>query len=248
VEKASYTSVDIRQKIIREYIISVQKEAYHSLNLNPDNMSAFKELLKSIMVQIVLLNRCRAGEVQRILLDTYINAPSEVSQVEISHALSPVELELTKNFKRIVIRGNRGRGVPILFTLHLQKRLTFLLKIRESARFINNENPFLFPLTQCSTSCTRASDVIRKFGQKSREIKNDIQGTEIQNFSHENNNNNNNSQHFNHRYEEIIGDLFSDRSSDAIALCVSECLTMNSGIALQFRKNFNNIHDLISQK
>ena len=102
----------------------------HSLKLNPDNISAFKELQESIMVQIVLLNRRRAGEVQRILLHTYINAPSEVSQEEISHALSPVELELTKSFKRIVIRGKRGRGVPILFTIHLQKRLTFLLKIR----------------------------------------------------------------------------------------------------------------------
>lgn len=154
-------------KLFRDYIISVEKEAYHSLKLNPDNMSAFKELQESIMVQIVLLNRRRAGEVQRILLDTYINAPSEVSQEEISHALSPVELELTKSFKRIVIRGKRGRGVPILFTVHQQKRLSFLLKLRESASFINNENPFLFPLTQCSTNCMRASDVIRKFGQKS---------------------------------------------------------------------------------
>jgi len=74
---------------------------------------------------------------------------------------------------------------------------------------------------------------------ETREIKNDIQGTKIQNFSHEILNEyqkclllNNNSQHFNHRYEEITGDLFSERSSDAIAHCVIECLTMNRFIVL----------------
>lgn len=154
-------------KLFRDHIINVEREAYRSLKLNPDNMSAFKELQQSIMAQIVLLNRRRAGEVQRIMLDTYINAPSEVSSEELSNSLSPVELELTKNFKRIVIRGKRGRGVPILFTTHLQKRLNFLLKLRETASFINSDNPFLFPLTQCSSNCMRASDVIRKFGQNS---------------------------------------------------------------------------------
>lgn len=59
---------------------------------------------------------------------------------------------------------------------------------------------------------------------------------------------NNNSQYINNRYEEITGDLFSDMSSDAIAHCVSECLTMNRGIALQFRNKFNNVDNLILQK
>ncbi|KAE9522533.1 hypothetical protein AGLY_017069 [Aphis glycines] len=59
---------------------------------------------------------------------------------------------------------------------------------------------------------------------------------------------NNKLQHFNNTYEEITGDLFSDRSSDAIAHCVSKCLTMNHGIALQFRNKFNNIDNLILQK
>jgi len=91
---------------------------------------------------------------------------------------------------------------------------------------------------------------------KTQETEIDIQGTQIQYASHEILNEyqqflllNNNSQHINHhRYEEITGDLFSDRSSDAIAHCVSECLTMNRGIALQFRNKFNNIDNLSLQK
>jgi hypothetical protein len=90
---------------------------------------------------------------------------------------------------------------------------------------------------------------------KTRETKVDIQETQIQYASHEILNEyqqflllNNNSQYINNRYEEITGDLFSDRSSDAIAHCVSECLTMNRGIALQFCNKFNNIDNLILQK
>lgn len=59
---------------------------------------------------------------------------------------------------------------------------------------------------------------------------------------------NNNSQHFNDRYEEITGDLFNDESSDAIGHCVSEFLTLNRGIELQFRNKFNNVNNLILQK
>lgn len=81
--------------------------------------------------------------------------------------MSAVELELTKSFKIIVIRGKRGRGVPILFTPHLQKCLNFLLKLTKTSNFIDSENPYLFPLTQSPSSCMRASDVILKFGMKS---------------------------------------------------------------------------------
>lgn len=66
----------------------------------------------------------------------------------------------------VVIYGKRGRGVPILFTPHLQKRLQYLIQLRSAATFIKNENPYLFPLMQSSHSSMRASDVIRKFSNK----------------------------------------------------------------------------------
>lgn len=115
---------------------------------------------------MILLNRRRAGEVQRVLLDTYLNAPSEVTLEEVEQSLSPVEKELTKNFKRIVIRGKRGRGVPLLFTPHLQKRLQFIIQLRPTVSFIQSENPYLFPLIHSSHSSMRASDIIRKCSNK----------------------------------------------------------------------------------
>lgn len=129
-------------------------------------MQAYRELQESILEQLILLNRRRAGEVQRVLLETYINAHSEIPQEEIEKSLSPIEKELTKSFKRIVIRVKRGRGVPVLFTPHLQKRLQYIINLRPTLSFIKTENPYLFPITQSSHSSMRASDVIRNFSNK----------------------------------------------------------------------------------
>lgn len=103
-------------KIIREHIVNVEIESYRKLKINTNNMQAYRDLQESILAQIVLLNRRRSGEVQRILLETYNNSPSEILQKEVIQALSPVELELTKNFKRIY-----GVNVEEVFPYYLHR-------------------------------------------------------------------------------------------------------------------------------
>lgn len=126
---------------------------------------------------------------------------------------------------------------PILLGLDFMVKTQIVMNLKDNIIFLRYENQEV------------------KLPIKTQEIKNDMQGIKTQYVSHEIRNEyqqflllNNNEQHFNDRYQEITGDLFSDQSSDAIAHCVSECLTMNRGIALQFRKKFNNIDDLILQK
>jgi len=136
------------------------------LKENSNNIKAYRELQESILSQLILLNRRRSGEVQRIFLQTYLCAPSEISQEEVDFSLSEIEKQLTKQFKRIVIRGKRGRGVPILFTINMQKTIKFLLAIRETCNFIDKENPFLFALPN-SMNSLRGSDAIRKLGKES---------------------------------------------------------------------------------
>jgi len=153
-------------QLFRKHIINIEQQSYIRLKANTNYVLAYRQLQESILVQIVLLSRRRSEEVQRIQLDTYKNVDSEISQEEILHALYPIELELTKSFKRIVIQGKRCRRVPILFTPHIQKLINYLITIRESAAFIKKENRYLFPIIQSSDSSMRASDLIRKFGKK----------------------------------------------------------------------------------
>lgn len=148
-------------QLFRNHLIHVQNVSIQELKNNPNNQKSFKNLEESVLAQLILLNRRRSGEVQRLFINTYLTAPTEISQEEVDLSLSEIERQLTKQLKRIVIRGKRGRGVPILFTPTLQKTITFLLKTREVVDFIDKKNSYLFALPH-SINCIRGSDVIRK--------------------------------------------------------------------------------------
>lgn len=152
-------------KIFRDYLLLVQQKSLSSLKADPTNTASFKALQESVLAQLILLNRKRAGEVQRIFLETYLNSSSEAPQEEILLSLSEVERELSNKFKRLVIRGNRGRGVPILFTPKLQKSLSILISLRE--KFCVKENEYLFAVPNTPNSCVRASDVLRRMAVES---------------------------------------------------------------------------------
>jgi len=53
---------------------------------------------------------------------------------------------------------------------------------------------------------------------------------------------------FSCNYTEIAVNIFSLPDNIAIGHCVSQCLTMSQGIALQFRNKFNNVKKLIDQE
>lgn len=53
---------------------------------------------------------------------------------------------------------------------------------------------------------------------------------------------------FNCDYEEIIGDVISTNTNDAIGYCVSKCLTMDKGIGLDFKNKFRRMDEFISQQ
>lgn len=148
-------------KIFRDHLIHVQNVSKQELKHNPNNHKSFKNLEESVLAQLILLNRRRSGEVQRLFINTYISAPTEISQEEIDLSLLEMERHLTQKLKRIVVRGKRGHGVPILFTLTLQKTITFLFKTRKIVDFIDENNPYLFALPH-SLNCIRGSDTIRK--------------------------------------------------------------------------------------
>lgn len=49
---------------------------------------------------------------------------------------------LVKSFKRIVIRGKRGQGVPVLLTDEVQNDIDLLISVRR--KYISDKNDFLF--------------------------------------------------------------------------------------------------------
>lgn len=145
----------------------VQANALKALKTNPSDLNSFKALQETVLAQLILLNRKRAGEVQRVFLVTYLNCQTEIPQEEIDSSLSVVERELTKKFKIIVVRGKRGRGVPTLFTPKIQKALSILVLISIQETFCDKNNEYLYGTLNTNNSCLRASEVLRKMANAS---------------------------------------------------------------------------------
>lgn len=89
-------------------------------------------LLETIYCRIILLNRRRPGELQRLPLDLYEKVEKNPSNYEeFSSVVTPTEKILLENFRRVVIKGKRGRGVPILISPDVQQNINILLNLRK---------------------------------------------------------------------------------------------------------------------
>lgn len=82
--------------------------------------------------RVLLLNRRRPGELQRITVHDYLESDNNDNNKyeEFDRALTASERILVKKIKRVVIRGKRGRGVLALFNKEVQDDIKLLLSIR----------------------------------------------------------------------------------------------------------------------
>ena len=91
---------------------------------------AFNNSIETIYCRVILLNRKRSGELQKMYLHTYLNTSSEIGTYEYDNVVSIPEKILLKSLKRVVIRGKRGKGVPVLFHSGAQQHIRAILNIR----------------------------------------------------------------------------------------------------------------------
>lgn len=131
-------------KILKKYLIEKANTAIDILKTNPNDKEAFGLLLETIYCRIILLNRKRPGELQRLLVHTYLISDSKGSDnyEEFDPIISPTEKILLKTFKRVVIRGKRGRGVAVLISTDVQEHIKILLSLRK--HLVDDKNPYLF--------------------------------------------------------------------------------------------------------
>ncbi|CAG5057582.1 unnamed protein product [Parnassius apollo] len=104
---------------------------------------AYNTLTETVYCRVLLLNRRRPGELQRLPLSIYQEISNDKSAYEeFDRAISSAEKVLVNSFKRIVIRGKRGRGVPVLLTDEVQSDINLLISVRRN--YICEKNDFLF--------------------------------------------------------------------------------------------------------
>ncbi|KAK4885182.1 hypothetical protein RN001_001453 [Aquatica leii] len=155
--------------LLKTYLHAKGAKCRNALQLKPDDEKAFKTLVEITYVQLLLLNRRRVGELQRMTVISYTTNINNQNSIEFDSCISESEKVLMRGFKRVVIRGKRGRGVPVLFTEEMVQNTNLLLQLRQN--FVRQKNIYLFPNTKSSTSISGTKTLynhVRFAGVKTR--------------------------------------------------------------------------------
>ncbi|KAH3877864.1 hypothetical protein DPMN_001743 [Dreissena polymorpha] len=127
------------------------------------------ELLSKVtLAKLVLFNRRRGGETERIEVVHYENRrnKSEQAPKEVEDSLSETEKVLLRTLSRVEIRGKRDRTVAVLLTPNIQKNIDLLLRYRADAG-VDKENAYVFARSNSRSQFPlRSADVLRKFAKE----------------------------------------------------------------------------------
>jgi hypothetical protein len=149
--------------LLHSFLLVRADSAKRSL-LEQATASVWAELCQITLTQIVIFNRRRGGEAQRMPLSVYTaDSPNSISD-DINSCLSQVEQALCKEFRMIHIEGKRGRKVPVLLTKSSQAQIDLLISTRSSVG-IPVKNNFLFARRN-SLEPYRSNDCLRKFAKE----------------------------------------------------------------------------------
>ncbi|CAJ1074397.1 hypothetical protein F2P79_020338 [Xyrichtys novacula] len=141
-----------------------EKQQHYSSKLSTETSpQTWSQLTKVTLTQVILFNRRRAGEVSKMPMTAYLSNSTSDPQDDVIDALSPVEKKLCQHFRRIEIRGKRGRKVPVLLTPAMQHALDLLTSKRQECG-VPKENRYLFARPSAFT-CLRGSDCLRHFAK-----------------------------------------------------------------------------------
>ena len=81
---------------------------------------------------------------------------------DIRSSLTEFELKLCEHFKRLEIRGKRGRKVPILITQDVENARRLIAKLRDGVG-VNPNNKYLFSIPSMgSLQYLQGNDALRK--------------------------------------------------------------------------------------
>ncbi|XP_036437432.1 uncharacterized protein LOC118815426 [Colossoma macropomum] len=169
LEEAKWNSPQLlpfTEDVKRLHLYLDEQEHHYRKMLSAEPSSQhWSQLAKVTLTQMMLFNRRREGEVSHMPLSAYTSRDASDPHPDVCLALSELEKKLCQHFKRIEIRGKRGRKVAVLVTPTMQESLDVLVKNRSKCGVLQ-ENIYLFARPFAMT-CFRGSDCIRDFAKAS---------------------------------------------------------------------------------
>ncbi|CAG9840805.1 unnamed protein product [Diabrotica balteata] len=130
-------------KNMNKFLKEWANQAFLDLQNDNTNIRSYNLLKEIVYAQIILLNRRRPAEVAQMNVDKYlaINLKDNSGNTEFENCLTESERILLNSYCRIVIRGKRGRGVPILLSPDMKKHFDYFISLRH--QFVN-QNKYIF--------------------------------------------------------------------------------------------------------
>lgn len=143
--------------------LSEVMEENKKLLISGENKVAWKTLAEVTLSKLILFNRRRSGEVQRIQEVDFTKRRHCSSNSDVMDSLSQWEQTLCNKMERVEIKGKRGRKVPILLTKEMVEAMELLHSTRQGSG-VSKENPYFFArVNNNSKEPLRGSDCLRKY-------------------------------------------------------------------------------------
>ncbi|XP_029170011.1 uncharacterized protein LOC114939768 [Nylanderia fulva] len=124
-------------KIFNAYLKAERIKALESLQTNGFSIHAWRMLTEITLISIMIFNRRRAGELERVLIENLENCAA------ISKEEAPELYKSLSKYVRMTIRGKLGRTVPVLLHEEILKCMQMIINYRKDAGVPEN-NPYIF--------------------------------------------------------------------------------------------------------
>ncbi|KAM9495718.1 uncharacterized protein Hap1MRO34_020027 isoform 2-T3 [Clarias gariepinus] len=152
-------------QLLHQYLEKKSADAFESLKHN-ESSQTYAELAKVTLAQVIVFNRRHAGEVSKMMLESFKKRDQTELHEDIAVGLSPFEQKMSKQFSRVETMGKRGRKVAVSLNHELVSAMQLLVDKRDACE-VDRDNPFLFGRPKCSaTSFFRGQDCIRIFASQ----------------------------------------------------------------------------------
>lgn len=166
IKRTKYINLPIMEdiKLLKIFIEKNEIKSYNGLKQN-FSFEIWKQLSSYALISLLLFNRRRVGELERMLITDFENYQTvdENTNSDLYENLTAQDKIRAKEYVRISIRGKLNRVVPVLIPRKELKCLKLVIKYRYKAG-VPKENKYVFGLPGVN-NYLKACDLLRVYAQ-----------------------------------------------------------------------------------
>ncbi|KAJ8034113.1 hypothetical protein HOLleu_20819 [Holothuria leucospilota] len=144
----------------------IEWKSKDAIKKNGTDVQSYKELAKVTASQIVFFNRRRPREVESITIEEYLKQVREGHEIqdEVQMSMTTAEKIAMGRLTLLMVRGKRGRGVPVLLTKDMRESIDILFDFNQKH---NSHQKFIFSrVSESATTPLRAYDCMTEMANQ----------------------------------------------------------------------------------